>query len=335
MVVLNPITFVWEYTLRCNSLCTHCGSEALNARDYELNTKESLDLVDALAEIGFSKGILSGGEPSLRKDWTQIVDQMIVHNMKWGMISNALAWSEKTIEDIVSRQPFAIGFSVDGEQELHDELRGVPGSHKKIFSEMKKLIYNDTPVCAVTTVQKSNLDELSQIRNRLVVYGADAWQIQVASPMGRMLKENTLNHEEYKQLADFIIETREKLPHMNIQAGDCVGYMGPKEKGLRDYDWHGCQSGIQSIGIESDGTIKGCLSMIGGKGVEGNIRKNSLKEIWNNPDNFKYNRDFQLSYLSGECKSCDYGSDCRGGCLSQSLAFFDVFHQSPYCLTRE
>ena len=65
---LNPRVVVWEYTLRCNSGCIHCGSDAKTARDNELSTQESKDLVEQIKEIGFKLIVLSGGEPTLRED---------------------------------------------------------------------------------------------------------------------------------------------------------------------------------------------------------------------------------------------------------------------------
>ena len=42
---IKPSCAVWELTLRCNSNCIHCGSEAGKARSDELDTEEALKLV--------------------------------------------------------------------------------------------------------------------------------------------------------------------------------------------------------------------------------------------------------------------------------------------------
>ena len=95
---------------------------------------------------------------------------------------------------------------------------------------------------------------------------------------------------------------------------------------------------MQVLGIESDGSIKGCLSFHGRTGesyedfIEGNIRETPLKEIWNNPNNFAYNRRFDLSMLAGICKNCKYGAICRGGCSENAFSFTGSATESPYCL---
>ena len=280
--------------------------------------------------------VLSGGEPTLRKDWITISEKIKSENMNVGIISNALAWDNATIDKIIQLQPYAVGFSVDGEKELHDYLRGINGSHDKIFQIIKELKKNNITICAITSVNNMNLKELHKIRNRLLVYDVDAWQLQTTSPMGRM-KKNTnliLDNDEYYNFAKFIVDTRNTLSHMNIQAGDCVGYYGKLESKIRDSEWNGCMAGIKGIGIESNGNIKGCLSIQSKNAIEGNIRNNSLNEIWSNDNNFKYNRQFVSSDLKDGCADCKYGSKCGGGCQSQSIAFFNEFHNSPYCLVR-
>lgn len=52
----EPDLVVWEITLKCNLKCRHCSSSAGEARHDELSTKESLNLCDDLAELGF-KGV--------------------------------------------------------------------------------------------------------------------------------------------------------------------------------------------------------------------------------------------------------------------------------------
>ncbi|MAG38105.1 hypothetical protein CMI45_01825 [Candidatus Pacearchaeota archaeon] len=118
MISLNPKAVVWEYTLMCNSDCIHCGSDARYARENELDTKESLDLVDQIADIGFKLIVLSGGEPTLRKDWIDIAERIKSHNIDFGIISNALAWTPETLDTLTSLNPYAVGFILDRSEEL-------------------------------------------------------------------------------------------------------------------------------------------------------------------------------------------------------------------------
>jgi len=333
---LNPTTVVWEYTLACNSKCIHCGSSAAKPRKNELTELEALRLVRDIKETGFKLIVLSGGEATLRKDWYNTAKYITKQGLNLGIISNGLAWTNDTLDKLIHLQPWSIGFSVDGEEQLHDYLRGVQGSHKKIFGHIKTLKKHKQTICAITTVNSMNINELDEIKNRLVMYDVDAWQIQTLTPMGRMDGNKTLilNEDQYYSLAEFIAKAQEDLPLMNIAAGDCIGYFGDLGTRVRGGQWKGCMAGIEGVGIESNGNVKGCLSIMAIPCQEGNIRVQPFKEIWENPANFSYNRNFRKEDLKGECFDCEYGIECRGGCASSSTAFFKEFHHAPYCISR-
>ena len=85
---------------------------------------------------------------------------------------------------------------------------------------------------------------------------------------------------------------------VEVSIGDSLGFFGPYDSALRALSWDGrpqrwggCQSGLQAVGIESDGGVKGCLSMqaFAGRGdrfLEGNLRSRALESIWLDPDSF-------------------------------------------------
>lgn len=80
--------------------------------------------------------------------------------------------------------------------------------------------------------------------------------------------------------------------------------------------FRGCNAGIKTIGIDSVGNVRGCESMYDDSFIEGNVRDESLQSIWNNPDNFSYNRRFNIDNLNGACRECSHNTICRGGCRS-------------------
>lgn len=87
---------------------------------------------------------------------------------------------------------------------------------------------------------------------------------------------------------------------------------------------------MQGLGLGSDGTVRGCLSLQLDQFIEGNTHERSLKEIWNDKNSFAYNRRFDCSMLTGHCKDCIYGSVCKAGCLR--AASVNGGRCNPYCL---
>jgi radical SAM protein with 4Fe4S-binding SPASM domain len=95
--------------------------------------------------------------------------------------------------------------------------------------------------------------------------------------------------------------------------------------------WNGCQAGMSVLGIQSDGSIKGCLSLPDSY-REGNIRHRRLRDIWEDPHAFSYNRKCGASDMKNQCATCRFGKTCKGGCTTVSASLTSVPHNDPYCL---
>ena len=63
-----PLQVVWDVTYGCNLKCKHCYASAGMPIQNELDTAESLDLIDELAEMDVPSLAFSGGEPLVRPD---------------------------------------------------------------------------------------------------------------------------------------------------------------------------------------------------------------------------------------------------------------------------
>ncbi len=326
---------VWEITLQCNIHCLHCGSSAENiTRQNELSTSEALDLIEQLAELGCQRVVLSGGEPFLRKDWAVLAMRISELGMYPSFISNGYIVNDDIIDLLKIIKPVGVSFSLDGGcAETHDYIRGRKGVYDRCINALKKTTEAGLYSSAVTSVHKKNINELDQIRQVLLDNHVCAWQIQTATPQGRMPKELALDEDEYYSLAKFIAENRQKYKNiLRIDEADCIGYYSVMSKDLFCQEWRGCHAGLRVIGIESDGTIKDCLSLHGEEFHQGNIRKQPLREIWESKDNFKLNRRFSPDMLSGMCKECKWGAICRGGCKEKSTSCTGNSYESPYCL---
>ncbi len=341
---------VWETTLACNLACRHCGSSAGRARQGELDTAEALDLVDQLADLGVQELTLSGGEFLVRPDWPAILQRVRERNMERLVISNGLSIDEKVADTLAKEGVASVSISIDGLPVTHNRLRPLRGgdwalsdpaspadSYNQLLAAMEHLRAAGVVVAAITQVSQMNIDDLAEIRALLVEQGVGHWQVQLTHPMGRAESAvPALEPGDAPRVHDFIRETQDK-GDIRCLAADDVGWFACDEHLLRSgggaprHFWTGCQAGLEIIGIKSDGGVRGCLSMTDDL-LEGNIRERPLREIWEDPDLFAYNRRFDESHLRGGCAGCAFGRLCRGGC--HSLAHTTVGHllDNPYCI---
>jgi radical SAM protein with 4Fe4S-binding SPASM domain len=159
------------------------------------------------------------------------------------------------------------------------------------------------------------------------------WQLQIAIPLGRFKKDLLLSKDEYYAAAIFIASTQRKYSRKEliILGTHCFGYFSKKLRNVMVFPWNGCQGGISTIGIQSDGGIKGCLSLPPDF-IEGNFYENKISELWQSSGFCRYNRDFEKSNLNENCIDCKYGVRCKGGCLGVSVGITGKKHNDPYCL---
>ena len=160
-----------------------------------------------------------------------------------------------------------------------------------------------------------------------------AWQIQIAVPIGRFTKDLMISEEEFYSAAIFISSCRKKysIDELPVMGAHCFGYNSSILQNVNIIPlWRGCQAGMTLLAIQSNGGVKGCLSLPDDF-TEGNIREKNLGEIWNNPSFCKYNRRFKKEQLNGKCTGCKYGKTCKGGCMSVSTSVTGQRNADPYC----
>ncbi|MCK9464075.1 MAG: radical SAM protein [Proteobacteria bacterium] len=339
-----PVRAVFETTLACNLRCRHCGSRAGEPRPDELTTGECARLFGELAALGNRWLTLSGGEPTTRPDWLELVAAAASAGLRAGMITNALRFDDRAAEAARDAGLCAVGFSVDGVGPVHDRIRGRIGQYARVVEGMRSARRAGLPFALVTHLNATNLGELERIHDVALAEGAYAWQVQLGTDMG-----NFSDHPELLVAPRDLpgIEARigklvARSP-LRIHASDSLGYFGPNERLLRRAGggscFGGCQAGMRVVGIESNGNVKGCLSIMAGYNargadfVEGNVRESSLTEIWNREGAFAYTREFDVADLGGACRECAKAEKCRGGCTAKKVASGGGL-ENPMCVRR-
>jgi radical SAM protein with 4Fe4S-binding SPASM domain len=342
-----PRTCVWELTLACNMSCRHCGSRAGKARPDELTQPEALRLCQDLADLGVKRLTLGGGEPTLRQDWTMLAEALGARGVRVNMVTNGRGWGKQQAARAKSFRLESVAFSVDGCEVTHNYIRRVKGQWRELLDSIDLTVAAGVPVSVVTQINRRNLQELEELHALLAAHKVRSWQLQLGNPSGNMADHPDLviGPADILDIVPRVAKLRKLPGRPHVYAGDNVGYYGDHEADIRDTGglvpfWVGCQAGCQVIGIESNGNVKGCLSLpsaMNGESrfIEGNIRQRSLREIWESPEAFSYNRKFKVSQLKGFCRTCEYAEICRGGCSWTAFSHTGDRNDNPYCYYRQ
>jgi radical SAM protein with 4Fe4S-binding SPASM domain len=335
----RPLVAVWEITLKCDLACRHCGSRAGYERPNELSTEECLDMVRALAGIGTREVALIGGEAYLRDDWLDIVRAIKAHGMLPTMTTGGRGMDRERARAAAVAGLFSASVSVDGDEPTHDRLRGVRGSYRSALDALRNLREAGVHVAVNSQINRLSMPHLGHVLDRVTEYGAKSWQIQLTVAMGRAADEPDVLLQPYDLLELFPIlgglQTRAAAAKVNLVAGNNIGYFGPYEAQLRGRTRAGhscgCGAGRSAIGIEADGTIKGCPSLATRTWSGGNVRDTALGDIWKRAPKLRTMRDRTAKDLWGYCATCYYADTCRAGCTWTADVLFGRPGNNPYC----
>ncbi len=335
-----PKTVVWEliFSHGIDPLQTNSDVKDRNT----LNLEESLKLCEELAELGCELLTLSGGSPLQHPYWKQIAQALTTRGVQVNFISDGALFDRVLA---VRAQMVGIqnaNFYLDGMEETHMRIGHPQGNWQKVINNIRLCRDLKMSVGILTSITQWSYPELREMHALLEREGVHVWELQLALPVGGLaeIPEVLFEPREIPNLIPLLVELKEKSSSLRLDVGDNIGYYGAHERAFRGFAdppcWLGCGAGLHSLGIKSNGDIKGCIFLPDGaefddRFIEGNVRERSLKEIWNDPEAFAYNRQFKMEELSGPCRSCEYGEICRGGCSLGGFALQEGRDGSYFC----
>lgn len=336
----GPVYCVWELTLACDLACRHCGSRAGNARAGELTTPECLDVVRQLAEAGVRDVALIGGEAYLRPDWPEIAEAVVAAGMTCRMVTGARGLDDERLAKAAEAGLANISVSLDGLERAHDRQRG-RGSFAAATDAMRRIRRSAIKLACNTQLNRLSVPDIEPLARLLVELGVRAWQVQLTVPMGRAADRVTELVLQPYELLDLYprlaaIQTDILRPaRIQLAPANNIGYFGPFESVLRlggdqGVHWEGCPAGQWALGIEADGSLKGCPSLPSASYIAGNLRTTRLASLLRS-EPLRRLADRDAAALWGFCRSCYYAEVCKGGCSWTAHATLGRPGNNPFC----
>lgn len=325
----------WEATLKCNAYCEFCGSRCGDVSySDELTLDEICTAFKQIADRYNPNRIMinvSGGEPLMRPDLFDIMAYANSLGYSWGLVTNGMFLSKSVITRLKECNLKTIAISIDGLPNTHNKLRDTKNGLETIIKNLlllKEANFIQT-VMVTTVVSKKNISELEEIKKLLCTLPIDVWRICPVDPIGRAHHDNKLllSKEEMVKLFLYIRNyRRENLPYTVTTS--CSHYLGKFEFETRDLPFK-CNAGKTVGSILANGDIFVCPNVPRHfELIQGNVRRDDFVDIWER--SFKIFRH-EENRNSGNCKGCNYFSDCRG----DSLHTYDFENNAPLFCVKE
>ncbi|MGD0042933.1 MAG: SPASM domain-containing protein [Isosphaeraceae bacterium] len=191
-----------------------------------------------------------------------------------------------------------------------------------------------------TQINRLTMPELPALADVLGEIGAHAWLVQLTAAMGQAADRANLLLQPYHLLDLFPLLywlKQNKLVPRGIELfmGNNLGYFGPYAESLRygserGHSWAGCGAGRWSLGIEADGSVKGCPSLPSLPYAVGKVQEFSIEEI-HRMGQLTSNIPQGMEHLWGFCRTCPNAERCRGGCTWTTHVLMGRPGNNPYC----
>lgn len=259
----NPFAIFFHITNRCNLKCSKCIIRKFNFRK-ELTTDEISSIINDASDMGVSYFSITGGEPLLRNDIEKIGQIIKNKNMMASLSTNGCLITEERAKKLVNAFDF-IRVSLDGFEQTHDKLRG-KGSFRAAYNGIRHLTSipdRNARIGIISVISENNYKKVREF--------FDAFKDEVDFITFQPAHEidNVFSNLEFSQSWEKICKSGEKL-------GDLEEFIAnPALERGKKY----CDAAKLYLIINPEGNVYPCLIERGN--MIGNLRKKSLKDIWN------------------------------------------------------
>jgi len=330
-------TITIRVTKACNLRCLHCYSISGVSLKNELSLKEIKSILGQSKKLGTIRIFFTGGEPFIRSDICEILRYADDQGFAIYISTNGTLFNKKNVNTLKSLKHLkTLQISIDGLREIHDSIRGMKGTFDKAIRWAKfikeELKNSDTKVALILTLMKKNKDEVGKIYELAISLDIDVFAIVPLYPVKRSEKAEDISSEEkYKVFHDLCEIYRNRKPKTKL------GLLVPPvliPQSLKEIEYgSGYVCTFPSmLGIDANGDVAPCDGLFSFRNfILGNIRKDSLENLWNHPL-MKKLRSIEKNNLKGVCRKCKYLSFCMGGCRARAFIEYGNFKApNPLC----
>ena len=185
----RPIGVKLELTHRCNLRCGFCFTDSPR-RTLE-GTPDISDATwmrvaeDAIA-AGVIEAVVTGGEPLLRKELAlSVIETFAEAGVAVSLVTNGWFVDEAVADRIAAIGDVRVHVSVDGASpEVHDAVRGVPGSWRRAVRAIDLLVARGVPVQVNHTISSANAATLQSSLEHLWLLGPGTIGTATVVPIG-------------------------------------------------------------------------------------------------------------------------------------------------------
>ena len=327
--ITPPYWLLAELTYRCPLHCVFCYNPLNYASiKNELTTAEWIKVMREARQLGAAQLGFSGGEPLMRDDLEELVDEAHRLGFYTNLITSGVGLTEQRLQALKAAGLDHIQLSFqDSTQEMNDFLSSTKTFElkKRVAALIKKYDY---PMVMNVVLHRHNLPHIDKIIEMALSLEAEYVELANTQYYGWAMKnrEHLIpSHQQLIEAEAIVNQYREKIGKTCKLLFVVPDYFENRPKA--------CMNGWGSVflGVGADGAALPCHNAREIPGLDiPNVRDHSMREIWYDSKAFNFFRGYE--WMQEPCRSCDEKSKDFGGCRCQALMLAsDASKTDPVC----
>jgi mycofactocin radical SAM maturase len=267
-------------------------------------------VIDELQRMQVFYVNIGGGEPTVRRDFYELVDYATAHHVGVKFSTNGSRITPEAVARIAASDYVDVQLSLDGAtREVNDAIRG-DGSYDVAMLAMRRLADGGVTGFKVSVVvTRQNVDQLDAFKAIADQHGAQL-RLTRLRPSGRgadVWDELHTTAAQQRQLYDWLCAHGE-----DVLTGDSFFHLAAYGEALPGLNL--CGAGRVVCLIDPIGDVYACPFAIHDSFHAGNVRDaGGFAGVWRDSPLFRELREPQEG---GACTSCGHYDTCRGGCMA-------------------
>lgn len=265
----------------CNQKCIHCyaaGQE--QAEVQELSTDEWKKIISKCKKIGISQLTFTGGEPTMRKDLVELIN-----NARWFVTrlnTNGVNLTPNLCSKLYKASLDSVQITLYSyDEEEHNTLVGTPNFKKTVKGIKNALkaglnVSVNTPLCKINANYEKTLEFLNNLG---VKYVSCSGLIITGNACNENSRNTQLGEEELYSILKKATAYCEKQ-HMEISFTS-PGWIEQEKMIELGLTVPTCGACLSNMAIAPNGNVVPCQSWLSNESVLGNILQDSWNKMWN------------------------------------------------------